>query len=245
MPRPAWARKAAPYLYFLFYRSPAAFGRPSVHDYLVTPIDAEMPTQRQEELLQATNDSVIKLNHVIHHGSIGHHVQNWHAFRSASRIGQIAAVDCASRIAMFCGGTMAEGWACYATDLMREAGSLTPLEELAERRGRMRMCSRAVVDVRLHQGRYTLEEAAQHYEREGGMAPAAARAAAVKNSMFPGAAVMYLLGRDEIHQLRHDMKRRRGGRFSLRRFHDEFLSYGSIPVSVIARDMRSKDDHAA
>ena len=72
-----------------------------------------------EELLQATNDSVIKLNHVIHHGSIGHHVQNWHAFRSASRIGQVAAVDCASRIAMFCGGTMAEGWACYATDLMR------------------------------------------------------------------------------------------------------------------------------
>ena len=58
----------------------------------------------------------IKLNHVVHHGAIGHHVQNWHAYhRARSRVGKIAAVDCASRIGMFCGGTMAEGWACYAT----------------------------------------------------------------------------------------------------------------------------------
>jgi len=245
VPRPAWTREVAPYLYFLFYRSPAAFGRPPVHDYLVTPIDGDMPPNRQEELLQGTNDSVIKLNHVIHHGSIGHHVQNWHAFRSRSRVGQIAAVACASRIAMFCGGTMAEGWACYATDLMREAGALTKLEELAELNGRIRMCARAVVDVRLHQGRYTLDDATEHYEREGGMTPSAARAEAVKNSMFPGAAVIYLLGRDEIHRLRRDVERREGDGFSLRRFHDEFLSYGSIPVSLIAADMRSKDDHAA
>ena len=32
---------------------------------------------------------------------------------------------------MFLGGTMAEGWACYATDLMAECGFLTP-EELLE-----------------------------------------------------------------------------------------------------------------
>ena len=115
--RPAWARDAAPYLYFLSYRAPAAFGRPTMHDYLVRPIDASLPAERQEELLRATNDSVIKLNHVIHHGNLGHHVQNSHAYRSPSRIGQIAAVDCASRIAMFCGGTMAEGWASYSTDL--------------------------------------------------------------------------------------------------------------------------------
>lgn len=244
VPRPAWARKAAPYLYFLSYRSPPAFGRALVHDYLVTPIDVDMPPSRQAELLRATNESVIKLNHVIHHGSIGHHVQNWHAFRAASRIGQIAAVDCASRIAMFCGGTMAEGWACYATDLMKEAGVLTTLEDLAERRGRVRMCARAVVDVRLHQGRYTLDEATEHYEREGGMAPAAALAEAVKNSMFPGAAAMYLLGRDEIHRLRRDMEGLQGDGFTLRRFHDEFLAYGSIPVSLIAADMRRKHDHA-
>jgi hypothetical protein len=237
VPRPLWAREAAPYLYFLFYRSPAAYQRPPVHEYLVKPIDAEMSEAEQEELLRANNDSVIKLNHVIHHGGIGHHVQNWHAFRSPSRVGRIAAVDCASRIAMFCGGTMAEGWACYATDLMGEAGGLTPLEEYAELKGRTRMCARAIVDLRLHLGRITLEQAAGFYEEHTGMGWDAALGEAVKNSMFPGAAVIYLLGTDAIHRLRQHLSVRKGSGFTLRAFHDEFLSFGSIPVSLIAEEM--------
>ncbi|MFH1765404.1 MAG: DUF885 family protein [Gemmatimonadota bacterium] len=244
VPRPRWARDAAPYLYFLFYRSPAALNRPPVHDYLVTPIDPTMAPEKQDELLRATNDSVIKLNHVIHHGSIGHHVQNWHAFRSRSRIGQIAAVDCASRIAMVCGGTMAEGWACYATDLMSEAGFLTPLEQVAELRGRTRMCARAIVDIRLHQGRLTLEQAADYYVRHAGMEPGPAHSEAVKNSMFPGAAAIYLLGTDAIHDLRIEMSVRLGSGFDLRSFHDEFLSYGSIPVSLIGNLMKGEVGHA-
>jgi uncharacterized protein (DUF885 family) len=244
IPRPEWTRKAAPYLYFLFYRSPAAFNRPPVHDYLVTPIDASMPQDEQKKLLQANNDSSIKLNHVIHHGSIGHHVQNWHAFRSPSRVGQIAAVDCASRIAMFCGGTMAEGWAVYATGLMSEVGFLTPLEEYAEHRSRIRMCARAIVDLRLHQGKYTLDQAAAFYEQQAGMNHNAAYGEAVKNSMFPGAAVMYLMGNDAIKQLRKEIAEQQGNRFSLREFHDRFLSYGSIPVSLIAADMKRMAENA-
>ncbi len=243
--RPEWARSAAPDLYFLFYRSPAAFERPPVHDYLVTPIEASMPEDERRALLQTNNESVIKLNHVIHHGGVGHHVQNWHAFRAESRIGRVAAVDCASRIAMFCGGTMAEGWACYATDLMSEAGALTELERYAEHQACRRMCARAVVDVRLHTGRMTLGEATGFYRQRGGMSEAAAEAEAVKNSMFPGTALMYLVGTDEIHRLRRELEAARGPDFSLRAFHDELLSYGSIPVSLIARDMRqrSRDAH--
>lgn len=244
VPRPAWSRKAAPYLYFLFYRSPAAFNRPPVHDYLVTPIEASMPSGEQEKLLQANNDSVLKLNHVVHHGSIGHHIQNWHAFRAPSRIGRVAAVDCASRIAMFCGGTMAEGWACYATSLMAEAGFLTPLEQYAEYQARRRMSARAVVDVRLHQGAMSLAQATEFYQQQAGMSPEAAHGEAVKNSMFPGAAMMYLLGQDRIVQLRREMARRWGRDFGLRRFHDQFLSYGSIPVALVAEEMERKEDDA-
>ena len=242
VPRPEWARGASPYLYFLFYRSPAASGRPAVHDYLVEPIDAAMVPAEQGRLLAATNDSVIKLNHVIHHGSVGHHVQNWHAFRAESRIGRIAAVDCASRIAMLCGGTMAEGWACYATDLLSEAGLLTPLEQYAENRARTRMCARAVVDVRLHSGEYSIDDAARYYEVSSGMSERAALAEAVKNSMFPGGAVMYLLGRDGIHDLRRDMEVRRGNDFDLCSFHDDLLAHGSIPVSLIRSSMLGTPD---
>jgi hypothetical protein len=237
VPRPLWSREAAPYLYFLFYRAPAAFHRPEVHNYLVTPIEPDMPVEEQRRLLRANNDSAIKLNHVVHHGSIGHHVQNWHAYRAESRIGRVAACDCASRVAMFSSGTMAEGWAVYATELMGEVGFLTPLELYAEQQSRRRMAARAVVDVRLHQGRFSLEQAAEFYERNAGMSPAAAQGEAVKNSMFPGAAMMYLIGSDRIKELRAEMTRRWGSRFSLRRFHDTFLAYGSLPVALIAHDM--------
>jgi hypothetical protein len=243
VPQPAWARKAAPFLYFLFYRAPAAFNRPAVHDYLFTPIEPGLPPAEQETLLRSNNDSVIKMNHVIHHGAIGHHAQNWHAYRAQSRIGQVAAVDCAARIAMFCGGTMAEGWAVYATDLMCATDFVTPLEKYAEYQTRRRMCARAVVDVHLHLKDYTLEEAARYYQEQAGMSPAASLGEAVKNSMFPGAAVMYVLGSDRIHALRQVLSVRLGSRFSLCQFHDQFLSYGSIPVSLAAAEMEKEVPH--
>jgi uncharacterized protein (DUF885 family) len=130
VPIPVQTRDAAPFLYYLHYRSPAPFDRPATHDYVVTPIEAGMPADEQQRRLRATNSSVITLNHVIHHGAIGHHVQNAHAYAGPSEVGRVAAIDGACRIGMFLGGTMAEGWACYATDLMDEIGFLTPEESL-------------------------------------------------------------------------------------------------------------------
>jgi hypothetical protein len=245
VPRPVWSREAAPYLYFLFYRAPAAFDHVDVVDYLVSPLTPEMSPEEQDRLLRSTNDSVITLNHVVHHGGLGHQVQNWHAPRAASRIGQIAAVDCASRIALFCGGTMAEGWACYATELMDEIGFLTPLQRLSEAHSRLRMAARAVVDVQLHNGRLSLDGAARFYHEQTAMPTAAARQEAIKNSMFPGAALMYLTGTDQIWHLRRDREHMEGDRFNLRRFHDRFLSYGSVPVALIAKAMGEEQGEEA
>ncbi|HLI51530.1 MAG TPA: DUF885 family protein, partial [Thermomicrobiaceae bacterium] len=239
VPRPDWVRSAAHNLYFLFYRAPAAFDRVPAVDYLVEPVEPEMPPRVQERILQSANDSVIKLNHVVHHGGIGHHVQNWHAYRAEPRIGRIAAVDCASRIALYCGGTMAEGWACYATSLMEETGFLTPLEQLSERHARVRMAARAIVDVRLHRGDFDLDQAAGFYQEHTAMSPQASQAEAVKNSLFPGTGLMYLTGTDQIRRLRQEISTREGSRFSLAGFHDRFLSFGSVPVALIARAMRS------
>ena len=62
--------------------------------------------------------------------------------------------------------------------------------------------------------------------------------------MFPGAALIYLMGTDGIHKLRKELAARQGNDFTLRTFHDEFLSYGSIPVSLISAAMKRKRDHA-
>ena len=55
---------------------------------------------------------------------------------------------------------------------------------------------------------------------------------------------MYLMGPDGIHDLRAEVARRAGGDFSLRRFHDAFLAYGSVPVALVADDMLKGMDHA-
>ncbi len=238
-PFPAWARGAQPSLYFLFYRAPGPCDLPRVpiHRYLVTPIEATLPADEQERRLRAANDATIKTNHVIHHGGLGHHLQNWYATRAASRIGRIAATDCASRIAFFGAGTMAEGWACYATALMDEVGFLTPLERFAEIYARLRMAARALCDVGIHDGSLSLDAATVFYHERVGMAASAARAEAVKNSMFPGTAAMYLLGTEGIRALRAAVAAREGDAFRLRNFHDRFLAHGSLPVAIIARSM--------
>jgi uncharacterized protein (DUF885 family) len=241
-PSPAPVRVAPAGLYYLFYRCPPALGYHDSHRYLVTPVEPDMAPEEQERRLRATNDSVIKLNHVVHHGGLGHHIQTWNAFRAASRIGQIAGTDAASRVAFFCAGTLVEGWACYATDLAEEIGFLTPLEALSEQQSRARMAARAIADVSIHTGRMTLAEAAAFYERDAGMSPAAAHGEAVKNSMFPGAAMMYLSGTSGIHSLREKVAERDGAAFNLRSFHDRFLSYGAIPIALIAEEILGPAD---
>ena len=103
---------------------------------------------------------------------------------------------------MFLGGTMAEGWACYATDLMDEVGFLTPEESLAQQHTRARLLARAVVDIELHQRIARLRGRGRRSIAIASDVPEAAGAEACKNSMFPGTALMYWLGTDGLHQLR-------------------------------------------
>jgi hypothetical protein len=234
VPFPEWTAGAAPFLYYLFYRSPAPLDRFDVYDYVVPPL----PVENAEQHLRAWNNSVIKLNHVVHHGAIGHHVQNWHAStRARSRIGRIAAVDCASRLAMLSGATVAEGWACYATRLMEEIGFLDPLERVAEAHSRVRFLARAIVDIELHQGSMSFDDAVRFWVDAVGGSADVARNEVVKASMFPCTAIIYWLGTEGIVRLRETLERQQGTSFSLKRFHDELLDFGSVPIPLIARLM--------
>jgi uncharacterized protein (DUF885 family) len=85
----------------------------------------------------------------------------------------------------------------------------------------------------------TIAQASAFYVQRAGMSPAAATVEAVKNSMFPGAALMYFVGRDAIHELRDEIQATLGSDFNLRSFHDALLSCGSVPVSIAGEAMRS------
>ena len=136
---------------------------------------------------------------------------------------------------MFCGGTMAEGWACYATEIMESLGYLSPDERIAEHHTRVRLMTRAVVDLELHTGRMSFDDAVRFHVDTALLTPAAAHAEVTKCSMFPGTAMMYWLGLREFWRIRHAEESARGSRFVVKEFHDELLSFGSIPVPLVGR----------
>ncbi len=219
-------RQAAAALYFLFYRSPppAAPGQGSV--YWVSP-----PSE-DAAFLRSQNDATIKLIHAVHHGSIGHHTHNARARVSPGVLGRIAGTDCATGIALLSGGMMVEGWACYAEDLLEEAdGFYSPAECLLLKQYERRNAASVLVDVRIHTGEWSLQEAARFYREEAGFTPQRVEAEIVRNSMFPGSRLMYWAGVDAIRA----MRRRWTG--TTCDFHDALLSYGHVPADAIGDEM--------
>src|SRR5262249_49965763 len=108
-------RTIAKDLYFLSYRSPPA-ERPRTRSVYWVPPAAE----DEVHYLRQQNSATIKAIHAVHHGSIGHHTQNASARRAASRLARLGGTDCAAATAFLSCGTMVEGWACYAEDLLLE-----------------------------------------------------------------------------------------------------------------------------
>lgn len=225
---PEWARAVAGDLYFLFYRSPA-FGRASSGStYWVFPPGADV-----NAYLRSQNNATIKITHVVHHGSVGHHTQNARARGSSLKLGQIAGTDCASGIAMLSGGTMIEGWACYAQDLMLEVeGFYTPQEKLLLKQFEMRNAAMCLADIRLHRGVWNLDQMRAFYRDQVEVPPVRLWVETTRNSIYPATRLMYWLGTRAIKSLRQELA------LKPRDFHDRLLSFGSVPVPWVAEELR-------
>lgn len=188
------------------------------------------------------DETTILTNHVLHHAGVGHHVQNWFAYNVAkSRIGRLAAVDSAGYIFLHSGIGMAEGWASYVPSMIAEFGLLDARQRLSLHHDRLRAATRALVDVRLHTGRWSVEDAVRFMVAETGAAQAAALTAVQRISHAPSSGSMYLVGPTLIRRLRTAMAGVQPTARELGRFHDAFLSYGSLPVPLIAAAMTGRD----
>lgn len=219
-------RKISQPLYFLFYRSPPGLNPGAGSVYWVTP-----PGEDDAAFLRGNNTAMVKTIHSVHHGSIGHHTQNTRARAAASRIARIAGTDCALGLAFLGSGTLIEGWACYVEDLLMEVpGFYTPEEILLLKQFERRNAASVLVDIKLHLGDWTAEQAMDFY-REAGFAPARVEGEVVRNSMLPGSRLMYWLGVEGIKSMRQRWK---GDTLS---FHDTLLSFGHVPLAWIAEEM--------
>jgi hypothetical protein len=224
-------RRIAPETYFLFYRSPPALRPGAGSVYWVSP-----PGEDLRAYLRAQHVAVLKTTHTVHHGSLGHHTQNARARRAPGVLAPIAGTDCASGIAMLSAGTMVEGWACYAEDLLREAGGFfAGAELLLLKQNERRNAASVLVDVKLHRREWTLAEAARFYRDEAGFPPSRVAAEVNRNSMFPGSRLMYWAGVEAIKTLR------RASPLPARLFHDTLLGFGHVPIAAAAAELARAD----
>ena len=129
---------------------------------------------------------------------------------------------------------MVEGWALYSEQLMEEAGYYrAPEQRLFQLVNLLWRAIRIVLDVGLHTRGMTPAEAVEMLATKVPIERNAAEAEVRRYCAWPTYQLSYAVGRRDLLTLRADRRKRDGADFSLRRFHDEVLSYGGLPVSLI------------
>src|SRR6266542_3700604 len=93
--------------------------------------------------------------------------------------------------------------------------------------------ARIGVDVNLHTGRWSFEQAVKYFMDAGGLDREAAEGEAARAASSPTQKISYIIGKWQIMNLLGRYKDRPGENFRLGQFHDDLIKNGSLPVSVI------------
>jgi len=141
----------------------------------------------------------------------------------------------------------AEGWAFYGEEMLVRLGLYgdgLDARLFTARWERVRG-ARAIVDVKLAAGEWSVAEAVDFYEKHSGFTRGAAQAAVNGIALGPGYVISYTVGRLQLQLLLAEYMLRTGERGSLRDFHDRLLSYGSTPFAVLGPELLADLDKPA
>jgi uncharacterized protein (DUF885 family) len=202
---------------------------------LLTPLDPNASAERQEQHMR-DNCYAFARSITLHEIYPGHHTQKVHH--------KLATVNSPVR-RYFSSPVFVEGWGLYTEDLMEETGFMDdPAVKLFKLRNALWRSARVVVDSGLHTRNMSFANAVDLLHREVMLDPHMAegevrRYTTHNNPTYPSA---YLLGKTAIHDLRTRWQAQQGDAFSLQRFHDTLLSYGSPPVKLVAERMMGTGD---
>jgi uncharacterized protein (DUF885 family) len=140
-----------------------------------------------------------------------------------------------------------EGWALYCEELMARSGlyedSVGALIDMLY--GLRFRAGRVIVDVKLQTGAFTFEEAVDFMTTEVRSDRNVVTKEVRRYITTPGQPSSYLIGELQILQLLDDYRAARGEAFELKEFHDDLLSHGSIPISLMRRCMLPQHNRGA
>jgi uncharacterized protein (DUF885 family) len=135
---------------------------------------------------------------------------------------------------LFAHAVFYEGWTLWCeqmvVDLKIERSPWLLVQQLHDALWR---CHRILVDLRLQTGRYSYEQAVGHMQKHLGFTKARAQADVNWYTASPAVPMSYWLGRLENERLRQRLIHGRG--WSLQKFNDWLLSFGTIPQAWIEK----------
>ncbi|MCF6401906.1 DUF885 domain-containing protein [Chitinophaga filiformis] len=96
---------------------------------------------------------------------------------------------------------------------------------------------RLVLDVGIHTGRMTREDAIKYMLAHESISEEEAVTSVERYMAMPGQALTYKIGELEILRLREKYRKRLGKRFNIIKFNDALLAQGDMPLKVLEHYM--------
>ncbi len=130
---------------------------------------------------------------------------------------------------------LVEGWALYGEEMLMRTGlyqSNSPGQAQILRLSRYR-AARIGVDVNLHTGKWTFDQAVNYFMEAGGLDRESATGEAAGAAANPTQKITYMVGKWQIMRILGKYRDKEGAKFRLGQFHDDLIKNGSLPLSVI------------
>jgi uncharacterized protein (DUF885 family) len=220
---PPFERALIPYA---AYMPPAPFEQAQKGFFYVTPVNPQLPPDKQEEQLGGHSRYKIPVT-ALHEAYPGHHLQLVHSNRVRSDLRRVLGTS-----------VFAEGWALYCEELMYDLGFYEdPKVRLAQLRDQVWRACRVLIDVGLHTQGMTFDSAVETLVKRARLEPVNAETEVKRYCSTPTQPMSYVIGKHQIMALRKEYEARMGAQFNLREFHDRLLSHGTIPVAIVREAM--------
>jgi hypothetical protein len=148
----------------------------------------------------------------------------------------------------FIGGTRAEGWAFYLEEFIQQAGFLDnrPAAREINYILQTKRAARVLPELMLQANLWTYDEALKSLTSRTpywmGPNDSIARFDLELYLRQPGYGIGYYIGKVQLEALLAERAAELGRNFDLKKFHDEFLAAGVIPISLIRWEMTGKTD---
>jgi uncharacterized protein (DUF885 family) len=128
-----------------------------------------------------------------------------------------------------------EGWALYAEELGKEAGFYQdPYSYYGHLQEEMWRAIRLVVDTGLHDGHWTRQQVVDYFHEHSAIDESDVQAETDRYMAVPAQALAYKIGQLQILKLRQYAKDQLGDSFDIRKYHDEVLGAGALPLDVLS-----------